>query len=57
MPFSSDLNDWMQVQVSVKSNAIDARVKTPGRRMGRSGGGEHVARCHARQSRLSDSGQ
>ena len=29
-PFNSDLNDWVQVQVSVKSNAIEARVKTPG---------------------------
>jgi hypothetical protein len=29
-PFTSDLNDWVQVQMSVRANTIDARVKTPG---------------------------
>ncbi|HWF45416.1 MAG TPA: hypothetical protein VG168_00300 [Bryobacteraceae bacterium] len=29
-PFSGDPNDWLQVQMSVRQNAIDARVKTPG---------------------------
>ncbi|HEX4229121.1 MAG TPA: hypothetical protein VHZ07_10650 [Bryobacteraceae bacterium] len=29
-PFSGDPSDWLQVQMSVRPNAIDARVKTPG---------------------------
>ena len=28
--FSSDLSDWVAVQMSVRQNTIDARVKTPG---------------------------
>ncbi|HEX4808955.1 MAG TPA: hypothetical protein VH325_08500 [Bryobacteraceae bacterium] len=29
-PFTSDPNDWVQVQMSVRQNAIDARVKSTG---------------------------
>ena len=30
VPFSSDSNEWVQVEMAVKQNSIDARIKTPG---------------------------